>query len=146
MIKHIVHDWAKLVEIYTTPERRPPPLNHAVERAFLVECRKFWNFFTNRRGPMTDPLEKDAVSKDYVTKRFKPKLKEWDKWHDHINVHLMHLSYSRVDNKIPWTGEANQPIFDEMLGTWDDFIGCVDLKYAAEFQKQWGEARPRFVV
>lgn len=145
MIHHIVHDWAKLVEIHTTPVDKPAPLNHAVERAFLVECRKFWNFFTNKRGPMTDPLQKDAVSMDYVTaKRFKPSLKEWNKWHSHINVHLMHLSYNRVQNKVPWTGTANQPIFEEMLATWSEFLGCVDSKYAGEFQKQWAEARARF--
>ena len=49
MIQHIVHDWGKLVEIFTTPEHRPPPLNHAVERAFLVECRNFANFFPKLR-------------------------------------------------------------------------------------------------
>jgi len=133
MIEHIVHDWGKLVEIYTTPEHRPAPLNHAVERAFLVECRKFANFFQNNRGPMKDPLQRDAVAKDYVGKRFRPKLDVWEKWHHHMNRQLMHLSFGRVDNTEPWDGRANQPIFEELCTAWNEFLACVDPKFQAEF-------------
>jgi hypothetical protein len=122
MIQHIVHDWGKLVEIFTTPERRPSPLNHAVERAFLVECRKFANFFQNKRGPMKDPLQQDAIAKDFVGKRFRPELHVWKKWEDHINRQLMHLSYGRVDNTDSWDGSANKPIFEELCVVWDEFL------------------------
>src|SRR5207247_9547677 len=83
MIQHIVHDWGKLVEIFTTPEHRPPPLNHAVERAFLVECRNFANFFQNKRGPMKDPSQQDAIAKAFVSKRFGPKLDVWRTCQEH---------------------------------------------------------------
>jgi len=141
MIEHIVHDWAKLVEIYTAPDNRPPPLNHAVERAFLVESRKFAHFFRNNRGP----LQEDAVSKDFVdvNRRFKAKLPVWKNWQDHINVHLMHLSYQRTDNTTPWTGKANEPIFEELCEKWNEFLQHVDPKFEAEFKRQRQAAAER---
>ena len=146
MIQHIVHDWGKLVEIFTTPEHRPPPLNHAVERAFLVECRKFANFFQNKRGPMKDPSQQDAIAKDFVSKRFRPELGVWKKWQDHINRQLMHLSYGRVDNTGPWDGSANKPIFEDLRLVWDEFLQCVDPKFKPEFDVRRSQLRAAFAV
>jgi len=146
MLQHIVHDWGKLVEIFTTPEHRPSPLNHAVERAFLVECRKFANFFQNKRGPMKDPLQHDARAKDFVGKGFRPELHAWKKWEDHINRQLMHLSYGRVDNTDSWDGSANKPIFEELCVVWDEFLQCLDPKCRPEFDVRRSQLREAFAV
>ena len=132
-IQHIVHDWSMLVRLIDNPHPQPFPLNHATERAFLVECRKFANFFGNIRGRRNE----DAVSRDFVgDTHFKPKLPVWNKWHEHINRQLMHLSYGRVENTESWDGSANDPIYREMLDTWDKFLPCVDAKYKTEFDTQ----------
>jgi hypothetical protein len=121
-----------LVRIFTNAHPKPSPLNHATERAFLVECRKFANFFKNNRGPLND----DIVCKDFLSRHFKPKLPEWKKWHDHINRQLMHLSYARLDNTTPWDGSANAPLYAEFTSKWADFLLCVDPLYRAEFDRQ----------
>jgi hypothetical protein len=131
-ISHIVHDWAMLVDIFTSTHPKPYPLNHATERAFLVECRKFANFFKNNRGP----LNEDAISKDFVSKRFKARLPEWKIWHDHLNRQLLHLSYARVENTTSWTGSANAPLYAEFSSTWAAFLPCIDPLYSAEFANQ----------
>ena len=132
VIKHIAHDWSMLVKLIDNPHPKPSPLNHATERAFLVECRKFANFFKNNRGPHNE----DAVSKDFVNKHFKPKLSVWKKWHDHINRQLMHLSYARVENTESWDGSATAPIYAEMKDTWAKFLPCIDPRYKTEFDAQ----------
>jgi hypothetical protein len=131
-ILHIVHDWSMLVRLMDNPHPKPSPLNHATERAFLVECRKFANFFRNNRGPRKE----DAISKDFVSQHFKPKLPVWKKWHEHINRQLMHLSYARVENTEDWDGSANAPIYVEFQDTWAKFLPCIDPKYKTEFDKQ----------
>lgn len=146
MIQHIVYDCGKLVEIFKAPEHRPHPLNHAVERAFLVECRKFADFSQNKRGPMRDPSQQDAIAKDFVSKRFRPTLDMWKKWQDHINRQLMHLSYGRVDDTELWDGSANQPIFGDLCVVWDEFLRCVDPKFRPEFDVRRSQLRAALAV
>jgi hypothetical protein len=121
-----------LVAIVTTLEPKPYPLNHCAERAFLVECRKFANFFTNQSGSKRN----DMVAKTFVRQPFAPTLPIWDSWDDHINEHLMHLSYARVDNKTPWDGSANEPICNELMAIWPEFLNRLKPLYEPEFQKQ----------
>src|SRR5712692_7198023 len=118
-IPHIVHDWSNLVAAGTmTGEPISPPMNHFVQHAFLVECRKFADFFSNNRGPDGN----DVVSKDFQPKRFKPRLPEWKKWRDHMNQQLMHLSLNRVKNKIAWDGSANASLLREFRNVWNEFL------------------------
>jgi hypothetical protein len=72
-IKHIVHDWGMLIAVFTTSERKPYPLNHSIERAFLVECRKFANFFRNKSGPK----RRDMIANTFTRQRFEPELPVW---------------------------------------------------------------------
>src|SRR5205823_4357576 len=116
------------------------PFNHFAERTFLVEGRKFANFFRNKRGPLgTDMLSKNFVTikllADGSKKRFKPKLDVWDDWHEHLNCHLLHLSEGRVDNTVPWDGSANAPILTELKGVWAKFLTFLNPLYEKEFEK-----------
>jgi hypothetical protein len=133
VVRHIVHDWANLVAAgKMTAVQHSFPLNHFIQHAFLVECRKFAAFFKNNRGP----LGQDIIAKDFVCKRFKPHLPIWKKWHDHMNRHLMHLSYERLTTPTLWTGWPNQPLLAEFVKSWDDFLTCVDAAYAPQFRNE----------
>lgn len=131
-IRHIVHDWSNLLAAgQQTSEPHKNPINHFIQHAFLVECRKFGDFFHNHRG------QGDMVSKNYVGgTRFKPKLHKWDEWGDHMDKHLMHLSYLRVTNDRPWKGDVNRIFLAEFQKAWNEFIGKLNPDYEAEFKKQ----------
>ena len=55
-----------------------------------------------------------------------------------MNVHLLHLSYGRVDNTRPWTGydDLNKEILEEFRAAWKKFRAHVHEPYKAEFAKQ----------
>ena len=112
----------------------------------MVECRKFANFFQNKRGPMKDPLQQGAIAKDFVSKSFRPKLDEWKKWEDRINRQLMHLSYGRVDKTEPRDGSANKPIFEALCVVWDEFLQCADPKLKPEFDVRRSQLRAALAV
>ena len=76
------------------------------------------------------------ISKEFVNRRFKPKLPEWKQWRDHMNRQLMHLSYGRVDNTVSWNGSANAPLLKEFTRVWADFLLCLNPLYTSEFQTQ----------
>ena len=115
-----------------TGDAHASPVNHFIQHAFLVECRKFAAFFKNNRGPKRD----DIVAMDFVSKRFRPALPVWARWHNHMNIHLMHLAYGRVDNKTPWDGSANAPLLKEFSAVWAEFIRCLNPLYQTEFADQ----------
>jgi hypothetical protein len=132
-IIHIIHDWSMLVRAgVMTGQPSASPVNHFIQHAFLVECRKFANFFKNNPGP----LREDMVAKAFVIRRFKAPLPVWGQWRRHMNQQLMHLSYRRVENKTPWDGSANAPLLNELTDTWEQFLTCLSPLYEAEFRGQ----------
>jgi hypothetical protein len=129
-VVHIVHDWAILVRGGTmTREPHPFPINHFIQHAFLVEYRKFADFFKNHRGRHS----RGMVFAEFVCKRFRPRLPVWDKWDQHINQQLMHLSYARVANQSRWDGSANPALLAEFKTAWAEFITCLNPIYEDEF-------------
>ena len=132
-IIHIVHDWSMLVRAgEMTGQPSASPVNHFIQHAFLVECRKFANFFKNNPGP----LREDMVATEFVIRRLKAPLPVWGQWHRHMNRQLMHLSYRRIENKTPWDGSANAPLLKELTDTWEQFLTCLSPLYEAEFLGQ----------
>ena len=134
-VQHVVHDYANLVSARTEICRFPkPPLNSHVQYSFLVGCRKFGIFFSS-----TPPRHKDEiVACHFLRKKVSFDLTEWSKWRDHMNVHLLHLSYGRVDDTRPWTGydDLNKEILEEFRAAWKKFRAHVHEPYKAEFAKQ----------
>jgi hypothetical protein len=134
-IAHIVHDFAMLEAAgMKTVENLEYPFNHFAERTFLVECRKFSDFFknsTSRRG------KNDAVAMHFTTRKLKLRLPTWKDWRDHINEHLMHLSYARVDNEVPWDGHDVHPkLLREFREAWQRFRDALAPRFAPELDAQ----------
>jgi hypothetical protein len=133
-VQHLAHDWAMFVragKAIETPYKFP--LNHFIQHAFLVECRKFADFFRNKRGFRGV----DIIANDFVvTPPFEPELPVWDAWADHMNRQLMHLSYDRVGNTKSWDGNANKPLFAEFTSVWNEFLKSLDARHVDEFKHQ----------
>jgi hypothetical protein len=132
-ILHIVNDYSNLVSSGTLVKQgHAPPINTHVQYSFLVECRKFAAFFANR-----GPKGTDIASKDYLKAKLPIKLPVWKAWHDHMNVHLMHLSYDLLSSKTQWTGHTvNADLLDEFQKAWKLFLAKVEDPYKSEFESQ----------
>jgi hypothetical protein len=62
-----------------------------------------------------------------VLHRSVKKPKVWKAWHDHMNVHLMHLSYGRLSSKTQWNGQTvNADLLDEFQKAWKLFLAKVE--------------------
>ena len=133
-ILHIVNDYTNLVSSGTLIYQAPtPPINTHVQYSFLVECRKFAAFFWNNRGRKRN----DIVSKDYLTTKLSIKLPVWKAWHEHMNVHLLHLSYDRLNSTIQWDGHTvNADLLAEFQQAWKLFLSKVEEPYKSEFERQ----------
>jgi hypothetical protein len=65
------------------------------------------------------------------------KLPVWNAWHDHMNVHLMHLSYDRLSSKTQWNGHTvNSVLLGEFQKAWRLFLDEVKEPYKLEFERQ----------
>lgn len=133
-ILHIVNDYTNLVSsgihIYRAHK---PPINTHVQYSFLVECRKFAAFFGNMRGRRGT----DIASKDYLAAKLSIKLPVWKAWHEHMNVHLMHLSYDRLNSTTQWDGHSvNADLLAEFQKAWKLFLSKVEEPYKSEFERQ----------
>ena len=143
-IVHVVNDHTNLVSAgIIIQSAHEPPVNTHVQYSFLVECRKFAGFFRNNRGPK----RRDIVSKDYLNAKLRVKLPVWRGWHDHMNVHLMHLSYDRLNSKTQWDGHTvNDQLLDEFQRAWKLFLANVQDPYLSEFHRQIAarESKPEY--
>ena len=130
-----VHDYANLVsgekEIYRHP---PPPLNSHVQYSFLVQCRKFGIFFATKESNHPE----DIVASHFLGHKIAVDLSEWTAWGDHMNTHLFHLSYLRVDNTRPWTGyeDLNKRMLAQFRAAWRKFLAELPEPYKDEFVNQ----------
>jgi hypothetical protein len=127
---HIVHDHASLLKAgQDTQNALRGPYNHYAERTFLVHCRAFSKFYSNG----TDTRDMYAI--DFVDNMPAISLPVWDKWHKHIDQHLMHLTISRTTNKIPWTGEPNKVFLREFKTAWTAFYGALKPSLKSIFDR-----------
>jgi hypothetical protein len=134
-IEHIVHDYANLVsggkEISNL---HAPPLNSHIQYSFLVNCRKFGVFFSSK----PPRHQGDMWFRHFVQKNIVFNLKEWTKWSDHMNTHLFHLSYGRIDNSRPWRGYegVNTRILDDFRTAWRKFRRELPEPYKSKFAER----------
>ncbi len=140
-VEHLVHDYTTLVLTGAgIPRGIPIPWNGPVEQSFLMSCRKFVDFFTNRK--MRD---NGMIAEDYVPgwKPFSFPTWNGENWQNHHNTHLFHLSYGRVGNiSKPWTGYRENPHFlEEIQAAWRDFLAHPP-KFKGEFDR-WIKAREK---
>ena len=132
-VLHIVNDYTNLVSSGTLIQsNHQPPINTHVQYSFLVECRKFAGFFLN-----SGTSSREIKSRDYLNRTMRLKLPVWRKWHDHMNVHLMHLSYDRIHSQTEWDGRiVNAQLLSEFRNAWKLFLPNVAEQYKSEFEKQ----------
>jgi hypothetical protein len=138
-IHHVVHDYVNLISAGTEIQRSPrPPLNSHVQYSFILQYRKFADFFSSRRRRYRHKKgDIDILAKDFVSGKMHYQLPEWKKWEDHMNAHIFHLNYLRTRNSRPWTGyEENPKMLDEFRAAWRLFFDNLPEPYREEFKKQ----------
>jgi hypothetical protein len=130
-VEHVVHDYSYLmVAGHDTQNSVPSPCNHYAERTFLVHCRVFAGFFSDGKD------SRDMYARDFVDTMPQVAHPEWDRWHDHIDKHLMHLTKARVINKVPWTGAPNKIFLAEFRQIWKDFYAALKPSLKPIFDRE----------
>lgn len=101
-VHHVVHDYANLVPSGTVTvqghhlgRRFDPPVNTHVGHAFLVNCRKMYEFFMRKPSRKADRDGLRAVH--FLTRAAGFELSDWTLWHDAMNKQLMHVTFARVE-------------------------------------------------
>ena len=108
-VHHVVHDYANLVSSGTMAVNGchlgigfVPPVNKHVGDAFLVNCRKIYEFFMYK--PSTKPGQNDIRAADFLTPEVVFDLSNWALWHEAMNKQLMHVTFARVEKSKEWKG------------------------------------------
>jgi hypothetical protein len=137
---HIVHDYVNLISAGTEIGRLPnPPLNSHVQFSFILQYRKFADFFANKRKRI-DRKRKgdiDLLARDFVSSKIHYDLREWRRWEHHMNIHMFHLSSLRTKNSRPWTGYTENPqMLKEFKVAWERFFDALPEPLRAEFKEK----------
>jgi hypothetical protein len=138
-IHHIVHDYAILISAGTEMTRCPkPPLNSHVQYSFILQYRKFADFFSNvRRNTTHRKGDIDIIAADFAGRKIRFKLPEWNKWARHLNAHLFHLNYLRTRNTRPWMGYTENPkMLEEIRSAWKLFLEKMPELYLGRFNEE----------
>lgn len=136
---HVVHDYVNLVSAFKEIEQRHrPPLNSHALYSFVVQYRKFADFFANKRKRIGKKKgDVDMLAKDFVSSKIRFSLREWRKWEDHTNTHLFHLNKFRTRNSRPWTGHTEVPqMMEELRAAWKLFFDRLPDALKAEFKEE----------
>ncbi len=80
--------------------------------------------------------KRDILACDYVGKKVRFKLPEWSKWREHMDYHIFHLSYRRLDNSSPWFGAEHPVVLQEFQAAWKVFLSHLPSRLATEFEEQ----------
>lgn len=140
-IVHVVHEYANFVSsakmvidgLDIDGVRFKPPINTHVAHAFYLNCRKMFDFFTDKGG------SDDILAKHY-TSGFKPDpvrdlpvSKENCAKGGPINKQLAHITYTRNREIKP---AACKAMYQELKETWRTFREKLIEPYKSEFQSQ----------
>jgi hypothetical protein len=137
---YVVHDYVNLISAAREiGQAHCPPLNSHVLYSFVLQYRKFADFFSNKRKRIGRKKGRtkgdvDILAKDFVSSKIRYNLPEWRKWEDHMNTHLFHLNKFRTRNSRPWTGHAEVPkMVKEFQAAWKLFFDALPDPLKAEF-------------
>ena len=127
-VRHVVHDYANLVSSGTMVvnghhlgQGFDPPVNTHIGHAFLVNCRKMYEFFMY--PPSTNPAYDDIRATHFLPQAVTFNLSNWARWHDAMNKQLMHVTFARVEKPKKWEGhDENQLFLDEFKKAWKDLL------------------------
>ena len=143
-VHHVVHDYANLVSSGTMTvtgchqnTQLIPPMNTHVCHAFLVSCRKMYEFFLYK--PSKKPGQNDIRAEHFLAPSLALTfdLSNWATWHDAMNKQLMHVTFARVKKPKKWEGHNENKLFlDEFMKAWKEFRRNLKEPYKSEFDKE----------
>jgi hypothetical protein len=105
-----------------------PPVNTHISHAFLMNCRKMYDFFVK------------SASKDRATAAmFRDKgrrstfaLSAWERWQIPMNKQLLHVTFR--ENPKRWDGrEENTVLLAEFQAAWKAFLEALPQDYRRQF-------------
>jgi len=140
---HVVHDYVNLISAGEQIKLQPrPPLNSHVQYSFILQYRKFSDFFSNKRRRASKKGDIDILAKDFVSAKIRYSLPEWKKWDAHMNAHVFHINVLRTRNSRPWTGYTeNVKMLAEFRREWKKFFDALPDVKKAEFREEIGLKR-----
>jgi hypothetical protein len=136
---HVVHDYVNLISAGTEVARsHRAPLNSHLVYSFVLQYRKFADFFANKRKRIGRKKgDVDMLAKDFVSSKIRFDLWEWRKWNDHMNTHVFHLNKLRTNNSRTWTGHTEVPrMLKEFRAAWKSFFDALPDARKAEFKDE----------
>lgn len=144
-VHHIVHDYANLVSSGTMAAcghhlGRPfdPPVNTHIAHAFLVNCRKMYEFFMYK--PSTTSDQDDVRAAHFLTRHVAFDLSNWASWHDAMNKQLMHVTFARVEKPKKWEGNNENELFlAEFVAAWKTLRSNLEEPYKSRFDSEISE-------
>lgn len=139
-IEHIVHDYANLVSTGELKrqqgDRMAPPIDTHVGEAFLLNCRKMYDFFVKpERGRGEDDLGVEMYLPAGSIPAFN--LDSWKRWHKTMNKQLFHVTATR---NTPYPGHHyDMLILDEFHAAWKLMLSRLPQTFRKKFEYQIAE-------
>ena len=139
---HVVHDYANLVSSGTmtisgthSNKVLEPPVNTHVCHAFLVNCRKMFEFFTYQ--PSMKTIQDDIKAKHFLESNIVFDLSNWALWHKPMNKQLLHITFTRVTRPKVWDGtDENRLFLAEFQNAWKLFLSKIKEPYLSKFENE----------
>ena len=149
-VHHVVHDYANLVSSGTMVvdgghrgKGFIPPINKHVGDAFLVNCRKIYDFFTHKLsteqsiGSSKKNKKDDILAAHFLKRKLTFDLSNWSLWHEAMNKQLMHVTFARVKQPKKWEGhDENKLSLDEFMEAWKEFRRNLEEPYKSRFDSE----------
>jgi hypothetical protein len=142
-VHHVVHDYANLVSSGTMVVNGhhlgkgfEPPINTHLQHAFLVNCRKMYEFLLY--SPSTNPKYDDIRAAHYLGRVETFDLSNWALWHESMNKQLLHVTFARVERPKQWEGYNENKLFlEEFMKAWTAFRGHLKgTVYEPQFESE----------
>src|SRR5450759_1975393 len=144
-VHHVVHDYANLVSSGTMAVHGEhlgkgfdPPVNTHVAHAFLVNCRKMYEFFIYKSSTKAD--QNDIRAAHFLTRSVAFDLSNLALWHDAMNKQLMHVAFARVEKPKEWEGHDENKLFlAEFMKAWKRLRRNLEEPYKSRFESEIAE-------
>ena len=142
-VHHVVHDYANLVSSGTMAvnghhlkKAFDPPVNTHIGHAFLVNCRKMYEFFLY--PPSANPAHDDIRAAHFLPQAVTFDLSNWALWHDAMNKQLMHVTFARVEKPKTWEGHNENKLFlAEFMKAWKKLLrNLKGTMYESKFDEE----------
>jgi hypothetical protein len=142
-IHHVVYEYSNLIHSgdYVAYKSPGGPIGVHVGDVFLLNCRKFADFFSVRPNHYGDVRAFYFCSMNPLPRI---RLQHQRRWRRAINQNLAHISFDRVKSPIPfYTGPEGSTrviqLVEELRDAFRLFLNHVDDEYKTHFQRELAE-------